>query len=53
MNYMIAECESLYDINLSNFNTQNVKNMHCMFWIPIRKENIITKDKKILSLLKI
>ena len=28
---MLYECESLTSINLSNFNTQNVTDMGCMF----------------------
>ena len=45
---------SLTNINLSNFNTQNVTNMSCMFYgcVSIRKENVITNDKKILKLIK-
>ena len=30
-NYMFSDCESLTNLNLSNFNTQNVKNMNGMF----------------------
>ena len=33
MSYMFDGCESLTNINLSNFNTQNVKYMsHMFFW---------------------
>ena len=28
---MFCDCESLTNINLSNFNIQNVTNMRCMF----------------------
>ena len=31
MSYMFSHCESLTNINLSNFNTQNVTNMSYMF----------------------
>ena len=31
-NHMFSNCESLTNINLSNFNTQNVNNMSYMFW---------------------
>ena len=31
-NYMFCSCESLTDINLSNFNAQNITNMSCMFY---------------------
>ena len=29
---MFYECSSLKKLNLSNFNTENVKNMRCMFY---------------------
>ena len=49
-NYMFNRCSSLTNINLSNFNTNNVKNMMLMFYgcSKLRKENVITKDKNIL-----
>ena len=31
INYIFYECSSLTNINLSNFNTNNVNNMSCMF----------------------
>ena len=31
MNSMFSDCESLRNIDLSNFNTQNVNNMAYMF----------------------
>ena len=31
MSWMFRECSSLQSINLSSFNTTNVKNMECMF----------------------
>ena len=31
MSYMFYNCKSLKELNLSNFNTQNVTNMFCMF----------------------
>ena len=48
---MFSECSSLTNINLSNFNTNNVKNMSGMFWgcNKLNKNNIITKDKRILN----
>ena len=48
---MFRGCSSLTNINLSNFNTNNVTNMSHMFreCSSIKKENIITKDKKILT----
>ena len=32
MSYMFSGCSSLKEINLSNFNTNNVNNMSCMFY---------------------
>ena len=32
MSYMFFECSSLTNIDLSSFNTQNVKNMSNMFY---------------------
>ena len=51
IDYMFYECENLTNIDLSNFNTNNVTYMGCMFfWCDsLKKENIITKDKMILS----
>ena len=50
---MFSGCKSLTNINLSNFNTQNVTNMSDMFsgCKSLKKKNIITKDKKILKLI--
>ena len=51
---MFYECESLTNINLSNFNTQNVTDMSGMFdgCNSLRKENVITNDEKILNEVK-
>ena len=51
MRYMFYKCSSLTIINLSNFNTNHVTNMRGMFdgCSKLRKENVITKDKKILN----
>ena len=48
---MFYGCSSLTNIDLSNFNTNNVTNMSWMFdeCSKLRKENVITKDKKILN----
>ena len=48
---MFYKCSSLTNINLSNFNTNNVTHMELMFCecSSLKKENIITKDNKILS----
>ena len=51
-NFMFYKCSSLKEINLSNFNTNNVTNMSGMFdgCEKLTKNNIITKDKRILEL---
>ena len=51
MNRMFYDCESLRNLDLSNFNTQNVTDMRYMFsgCYSLNKENIFTKDKKILN----
>ena len=48
---MFSHCNSLANLNLSNFNTQNVTDMTYMFGFckSLKKENIITKDDKILK----
>ena len=52
--WMFSGCESLTSLNLSNFNTENVNNMKYMFseCRNLKRENVITKDKKILNLFK-
>jgi surface protein len=54
MSWMFGGCSSLTNINLSNFNTQNVTNMSLMFGgcSSLKKENIITKDNKIINQFK-
>ena len=51
MEHMFSGCSSLTNINLSNFNTNNVIDMGFMFegCSSLKKENIITKDKRILN----
>jgi len=51
MNNMFSFCLSLESIDLSNFNTQNAINMSFMFLEcnTLQKENIITKDNKIIK----
>ena len=48
---MFCECSSLTNINLSNFNTNNITNMSGMFsrCYKLTKDNIIVYDKKILN----
>ena len=50
---MFWGCKSLISLDLSNFNTQNVTDMGCMFsgCNSLKRENIITKDDKILKAL--
>ena len=52
--WMFYRCSSLNNIDLSNFNTQNVKHMSGIFdgCSSLRKKNVITKDNKILELFK-
>ena len=48
---MFGDCKLLTNINLSNFNTNNVTNMSGMFagCSSLKKENIIIKDKNSLN----
>jgi len=52
MENMFYGCSSLTNIDLSNFNTNNVTNIGGMFQgcKALKKENIITKDKRILNI---
>ena len=54
---MFAECSSLKSIDLSSFNTTNVKDMSGMFYkcSSLKRENIRinNKDVKLLSQIKI
>ncbi len=54
MKGMFDGCESLENIDLSNFNTQNVTYMEGMFnWCEsLEKNNVKTKDNKILKQLE-
>ena len=51
MKSMFWKCSSLNNINLSNFNTNNVKDMSWMFGgcKSLNKKNIIIKDRKLLN----
>ena len=53
MSWMFSGCNSLKSLDLSNFNTQNVTDMYDMFdrCKSLKRENIITKDDKILKAL--
>ena len=44
---MFSECSSLTSLNLSNFNTKNVEDMHNMFYYIQKNCNIIYDDIKI------
>ena len=48
---MFYGCSSLTNIDLYNFNTNNVTNMNGMFGQckSLQKENIIIKDKRIFN----
>ena len=50
MDFMFNECHSLTNLNLSNFNTQNVDDMMFMLGncFSLKEENIITKDDNII-----
>ena len=49
---MFSKCSSLTNINLSNFNTNKVTKMNGIFYgcKVLKRENIITKDKRILNI---
>ena len=51
--YIFYDCKSLTNINLFNFNTQNVTNMYNMFshCDALEKSGIITKDENILKII--
>ena len=55
-NHMFSGCSSLQSINLSSFNTTNVKDMRCMFYgcSSLKKENVKigSYGEKILNELK-
>ena len=48
---MFSRCNSLTNLNLSNFNAQNFIDMSDIFYNcqSLKKENIITKDNRILN----
>ena len=52
MSSMFHGCNSLTNINLFNFNTQNVTNMNSMFdeCNSLTKQNIIINDNIILNI---
>jgi len=51
MNFMFYGCSSLTNIDLSNINTNKVRDMKSIFLEceKLNKNGIITKDKKILE----
>ena len=55
MGFMFYGCSSLTNIDLSNFNTNKITDMSGMFWgcKALKKENIITKDQRILYKIKL
>ena len=48
---MFSDCSSLTNLNLSNFNTNNVTNMEYMFFgcSSLTNNNIIVNDNRILE----
>ena len=50
MSGMFNNCSSLTSLNLSNFNTNNVKDMEDMFENVNKKCKIISNDKRINSI---
>ena len=48
---MFSGCKSLTNIDLSNFNTQNVTDMSFMFsgCDSLKKKNVITNNEEILN----
>ena len=55
MNFMFYGCSSLTNIDLSNFNTNKVRDMKGMFYGcgKLNRNGIITKDKKVLEQLNL
>ena len=51
MSYMFCDYYSLTNINLSNFNTNNINDMSGMLsrFYKLTKDNIIVYDKKLLN----
>ena len=51
MSYIFDRCSSLTNINLSNFNTNNVTDMSWMFYgcLSLNRKNVIVNDIKILK----
>ena len=52
MEGMFNKCSSLTSLNLSNFNTNNVTNMYCMFNELNKKCKIIINDINLNKLIK-
>ena len=54
MSHMFYKCDSLANLNLSNFNTQNVTNIYNMSSLckSLKKINILTTVRKIIELLE-
>ena len=52
MSFMFGNCENLINLDLSKFNSKHITNMSNMFDCckSLKKENIITKDNKIINL---
>ena len=50
---MFCECTSLISLNLSNYNTNNIKDMIWMFYGLNKNCDIITTDEDLLNLFNI
>ena len=46
---MFSDCSSLTSLNLSNINTNNVKDMGAMFYDSSSLSSLNTKDERILN----
>ncbi len=49
MSNMFYKCSSFSDLNLSNFNTNNVKDMERMFFLMSNGCNLICNNQTILN----
>ena len=49
MSKMLCGCSSLTSLNLSSFNTNNVKDMSWMFWYCSSLISLNTTDKRLLE----
>ena len=50
---MFCECSSLISLNLSNYNTNNIKDMNRMFYGSNKNSDIITTHEDLFNLFTI